>query len=172
MGKTITTDIQKCVACRTCELACAVAHSASGDIMEAVNETPRPHKRVAVEAVEDFAVPMQCRHCEDAPCVTVCPTGAIKRQAADSPVLVNPDLCIGCKYCLVVCPFGAIEITEESKVATKCDFCINRPGASQAPACVEACPTHALQLVEDKELSAGKRRSAAREQVLSLQKET
>jgi carbon-monoxide dehydrogenase iron sulfur subunit len=146
-----------------------LAHSESKVLEEAVAESPRPQRRVTVEAVEHLAVPMQCRHCEDAPCVTVCPTAAIHRHRANDPVLIDKERCIGCKFCLAVCPFGAIDITRDGKAVVKCDLCIERTKAGQEPACVEACPTGALKIVSEKELAAAKRKLAARELVLSTQ---
>jgi carbon-monoxide dehydrogenase iron sulfur subunit len=125
---------------------------------------------VTVEAAGEFGVPMQCRHCEDAPCVTVCPTAAIHRHQVNDPVLIDKERCIGCKFCLAVCPFGVIDITRDGKAVVKCDLCIERTKAGEEPACVEACPTGALELVEEKELAAGKRKHAARELVLSTEK--
>ena len=135
--------IEKCLACKSCEVACALAHSKSKVLEEAIEEQPKPQRRVTVEAVGQFGVPMQCRHCEDAPCMAVCPTGAIHRPQADGPVLIEQDRCIGCKFCLMACPFGV----------------------GRQPACVEACPTKALKLVDEKDLAAGKRKQAAFELV-------
>ena len=180
MAKAIIVDIDKCLACKSCEIACAVAHSKSEVLEQALTESPKPQKRVTVEAVEQLSVPMQCRHCEDAPCITICPTAAISRlrqgyggqarQQESGPVLIDADKCIGCKYCLVVCPFGVINISHDGKVAVKCDLCLKRTEAGEEPACVQACPTKALKLVEQQELTAGKRRRAARELVLSTRK--
>ena len=170
MAKAIMVNIEKCLACKSCEIACALAHSESGVLEEAITEQPRPRRRVTVEAAGEFGVPMQCRHCEDAPCITVCPTKAIHREQAESPVLINPDLCIGCKFCIMVCPFGVIDISRNGKAVTKCDLCIERTQAGQEPACVEACPTKALKLVNEKELSAERRRATARGLVSSTQK--
>ena len=163
MRKVITVDIGRCLACKSCEIACAVAHSTSGRLEESVVEHPKPQKRVTVEAAGEFAVPMQCRHCEDAPCIAVCPTGAIYRHKADSPVLIEQDRCIGCKYCIVVCPFGVIDISSDGKAVVKCDLCIERTKKGEEPACVEACPTKALKLLSEKELTADKRRLAAKQ---------
>ena len=171
MRKVIMVDIEKCLACKSCEIACAVAHSKSGRLEEAIAEQPRPQRRVTVEAAEQFAVPMQCRHCEEAPCIAVCPTGAIYRRKTDDPVLIDHDRCIGCKYCIVVCPFGVIDVSNDGKAVLKCDLCIERTKAGKEPACVEACPTKALRLVSERELAAGKRRLAAQELVASIQKE-
>lgn len=170
MGKIIVVDIERCLACRSCEIACAVAHSHSGVLEEAVKESPGPQKRVSVEAAGQFGVPIQCRHCEDAPCIAVCPTKAIHRQQDEGPVLIDQSLCIGCKFCLMVCPFGVIGISRDGKAATKCDFCIERTTAGQEPACVQACPTKALEVGYERELAASKRRAIAR-QLWSIQKD-
>lgn len=169
MGKTIMVNIEKCLACKSCEIACAVAHSRAGVFEKAIVEKPGPNKRVTVEAAGEFAVPIQCRHCEDAPCITVCPAGAIQRRESDGPVLIDQERCIGCKFCIVVCPFGAIDMSNEGKVVVKCDLCIERTKAGKEPACVEACPTKALKLVSEKELTASRRQHAAWELVLSIQ---
>ncbi len=169
-NKGIIVDIEKCLACKSCEIACAVAHSKSKVLQEAIQELPQPQRRVTVLAAGEFAVPLQCRHCEDAPCITVCPTAAIHRQETEGPVLIEQDKCIGCKYCLVVCPFGVIELSRDGKVMVKCDLCFERAKAGQVPACVEACPTKALQLGSEKDLAAGKRQRAAQDLVSSTQK--
>jgi len=170
MGKVIMVNIEKCLACKSCEVACAVEHSKSQVLEEALTEEPKPKRRVTVEAAGEFGVPLQCRHCEDAPCVAVCPTAAIHRDIADGPVLIEQERCIGCKFCLIVCPFGVIDVSCDGKVVVKCDLCIERTEVGREPACVEACPTKALQLVDEKELAAGRRRSAAQELALSVEK--
>jgi len=169
-NKGIIVEIEKCLACKSCEIACAVAHSKSKVLEEATQEQPKPQRRVTVQAAGEFAVPLQCRHCEDAPCITVCPTAAIHREEANGPVLIEQDKCIGCKYCLVACPFGVIEASHDGKVMVKCDLCFERAKAGQIPACVEACPTKALKLGSEKDLAAGKRQRAAQDLVSSTQK--
>jgi len=171
MSKAIVVNIEKCLACKSCEIACALAHSKSKVLEEAVAESPRPQRTVTVEAVGEFGVPMQCRHCEDAPCITVCPTAAIHRHEVNDPVLIDKDMCIGCRFCLVACPFGVIYMMRDGKAVVKCDLCIERTKADQEPACVEACPTKALKLVEEKELAAGKRKRAAQELVAATQED-
>ncbi len=94
-------------------------------------------------------VPMSCLHCEDAQCVTVCPTGASYKRAEDGIVLVDPERCMGCNYCAWACPYGARELDPEAGVMRKCTLCVDRiyderlPEAERQPACVLACPTHA-----------------------------
>jgi len=176
MGKAIMVTVEKCLACKSCEIACALAHSKSKVLEEAKQEQPKPRRRVTVEAVGEFGVPMQCRHCQDAPCIAVCPTGAIHRQQVDGPVLIEQEQCIGCKFCLVVCPFGVIDISAPDQVGggkamVKCDLCIERIKTGQQPACVQACPTKALKLVDEKNLAADRRKRAAHEFVLSYQQD-
>jgi len=169
MGKTIIINIEKCLACKSCEIACAVAHSKSGVLEEAIAEQPKPQRRVTVESAGGFGVPMQCRHCEDAPCITVCPTKAIHRLQDEGPVLIDQDLCIGCKFCLMVCPFGVIDVSSDGKVMVKCDLCFERAKQGQGPACVEACPTKALKFADEREFVNSKRQKTAGEFVLSIQ---
>jgi len=162
MSKAITVNIEKCMACRGCEIACALVHSKSQVLEEAVTESPKPQARVKVEGAGDFAVPMQCRHCEDAPCVAVCPTNAIHRHTPNDPVLIDCDKCIGCKYCLMACPFGVIELTRDGKAVAKCDLCLERTKVGEEPACVLACPTKALKFEEISEMLKECRKSAAK----------
>jgi len=94
-------------------------------------------------------VPMSCMHCEEAHCVTVCPTGASYKRAEDGIVLVDPDRCMGCNYCSWACPYGARELDQDKGVMKKCTLCVDRiyderlPEDERQPACVLACPAHA-----------------------------
>lgn len=161
MKKMIVTDIEKCLGCKTCELACAMAHCKSVIIEDAIDEEPKPQRRVTVESVEEFAVPMQCMHCEDAPCVEICPSDALSKDKKTEQVTLEQDKCIGCKCCLVVCPFGVIVPAFDGKVVVKCDLCMARMKEGKGPACVESCPTGALRFVEAEELTKEKRVEAA-----------
>jgi Fe-S-cluster-containing hydrogenase components 1 len=93
--------------------------------------------------------PRSCLHCEEPQCVTVCPTGASYKRAEDGIVLVNTDICIGCKLCSWACPYGAREFDEDAGVMKKCTLCIDRiyntdlPEAEREPACVATCPSRA-----------------------------
>lgn len=142
---TIVIDASKCVACRTCELSCAVAHSKSKDLRKAMHEKPVSSPRIKVESTGNFVVPLQCRHCEDAPCVRVCPTKAISREDVESPVLIDNERCIGCKWCILVCPFGVINMDKNGKFVIKCDLCVERLKKGEKPACVVNCPTRAIK---------------------------
>jgi Fe-S-cluster-containing dehydrogenase component len=93
--------------------------------------------------------PKSCLHCADAPCVTVCPTGASYKRAEDGIVLVNEDACIGCGLCAWACPYGARELDLAAGVMKKCTLCVDRiynenlPEPDRVPACVRTCPTGA-----------------------------
>ena len=149
------------MACKTCELACAIAHSKAETLAEAMRADVRPQSRVRVEPLGRGSIAMQCRHCEDAPCIAICPTEAIQRLSEGGPVLLDPGRCIGCKYCMIVCPFGAIELSADGKAVTKCDLCIERTQAGELPACVAACPTHALVFTEIQDWPKRRRREVA-----------
>ncbi len=161
MAKTIVTDIQKCVACKSCEIACALEHSASKKLEEAVLESPAPQSRISVLASGAYSVPIQCRHCEDAPCVMVCPTRAMHRDQIGEPVLINRDLCIGCRACIMACPFGSIEMSRGGRAVVKCDLCIERSLNGQEPACVSSCPTGAMRCCDPGNVNLEHRRQAA-----------
>ncbi|WP_114191716.1 electron transport protein HydN [Edaphovirga cremea] len=179
MNRFIIADPNKCIGCRTCEIACVMAHSSDQDIsaLTSANFAPRLH---VIKGV-NVSTAVLCRQCEDAPCANVCPNGAISRQ--DDMVLVMQERCIGCKTCVVACPYGAMEVvtrpvirqngavmtsTTEKAEAHKCDLC---SGRENGPACMETCPTNALHCVDRnllQEMNAEKRRRAALDTTSSL----
>lgn len=131
-----------CIGCRLCEVACMAQHSACKDLVKALRPgRPRPLPGTVVEWEGHRSVSISCRHCEDAPCVTACLTGAMHHRE-DGRVEVDREQCVGCWTCVLVCPYGAIRRGEDGHVASKCDFCPGR----ERPACVEACPNRALTL--------------------------
>ena len=157
VNQIIYVDTHRCVGCHSCEIACALAHSEARDIFDALERNDLV-ARTHVVAVGAQAVPMQCRQCEDAPCTKVCPTGAARQAEDQGTVTIDPQTCIGCKMCSMVCPFGVITVANSTDpnphtnggVATKCDLCIEwRAGRdSEQTACEEACPTQAIRLVD------------------------
>ncbi|MHB9130863.1 MAG: 4Fe-4S dicluster domain-containing protein [Armatimonadota bacterium] len=155
----IVVRAERCLACKSCEIACAVEHSDSKDLVGAIQQEQPPAPRVSVEQGEGFVVPLQCRQCEDAPCVKVCPTHALYRVDQDSPVVLDEDLCIGCKWCILACPFGVIRLDENTRVIIKCDQCIERLQRDEKPACVCSCPTHALEFRTMGDILKEKRKS-------------
>lgn len=155
--KEIFVRIDRCVGCHTCEIACAVEHSAGKQLLAALAESIQPRSRVQVEAAGNSCVPMLCRHCEDAPCVAVCPTGATYRDESTQLVLQDAQKCIGCQLCIQACPFGMMGSRAESRVTVKCDRCPER----SRPACVDACPTRALIYGDAAQYGKTKRRAVA-----------
>lgn len=151
--KSIFVNTERCVACKTCEMSCALNRSSlSKKLPEAVYEFPAPMARVRVApAGMEKGFPVQCRHCEDAPCLDACPAGALYRDP-DGLVLVQEGRCIGCWMCVMVCPFGAAQPFRHTREVIKCDRC----KGMDAPFCVASCPTHALMLVDPEEVAQGK----------------
>jgi carbon-monoxide dehydrogenase iron sulfur subunit len=146
-NRAIVINIKKCLACRSCEIACAMVHSHAESLEEAIAKSPRPQRMLTVEAAGQFGLPIQCRHCQDAQCIEICPTGAIYRVGEQGPVVIDERLCIGCKMCMLICPFGILQIDKKGRAVIKCDMCMERVEEGLSPACVEACPTGALSFV-------------------------
>jgi carbon-monoxide dehydrogenase iron sulfur subunit len=156
----IVVNEDRCLGCRTCMLECAMAHTDARSLAEAIIAETPPQSRVHVVPSGDFGMPLQCRHCEDAPCVIVCPTKAIRRFTENGPVLIESSRCIGCKFCMLVCPFGVVDLSRDGKAMVKCDLCIQRTEAGEEPACVAGCPTGALEFCEADEWLRRHRKAA------------
>ncbi len=149
---TVMVKPERCIGCRHCEVACAIEHSQNKTLFGAVSEDPIPKPRIHVEVGPGLLTfPNRCRHCDPAPCLQVCPTGALQRDAETDSVIVDYAKCIACAACAMVCPFGIIQFDKTYQIAldrnvnTKCDHCIDRQRTGRIPACVEACKTGALE---------------------------
>jgi Fe-S-cluster-containing dehydrogenase component len=154
-------DLNVCVGCHACVTSCKQWNtSGSAGPLADLDPYGAEPSGAFFNRVQTFEVgeypdtqtvhfPKSCLHCEEPPCVPVCPTGASYKRAEDGIVLVDYDKCIGCKYCSWACPYGAREIDPARKVMTKCTLCVDRiydtsrPEAERKPACVLACPTNA-----------------------------
>jgi len=165
MVKEIVTVVERCVACKACEIACAVEHSASKTLFGAILETPLSEQRVRVRPANGYSYAVRCMHCEDAPCIISCPTGAMQRHPLTDSVFVDESRCIGCWMCAVSCPFGAVTANRSYQAALKCDRCPDRVTAGREPACVEACPTQALLFVSVEEMADQRQMSTAAQAV-------
>lgn len=154
-------DLNVCVGCQACVTSCK-SWNTSGSAGPLVDVRPQDKdptgtffNRVQTFEVGEFPntqtvhFPKSCLHCEDPPCVPVCPTGASYKRKSDGIVLVDFDKCIGCGYCAWACPYGVRELDEQRQEMTKCTLCADRvynevlPFADRQPACVMACPTNA-----------------------------
>jgi len=155
MNILVIADPGKCIACRTCEVACVLSHSRPNALMDLAPAHFIP--RLKLIKTSRVSTPVQCRQCEDAPCAKVCPTGALVHS--HNSVQVIQTRCIGCKSCVMACPYGAMEIVaREASLqerrsqaegpnveAYKCDLCVHRP---EGPSCKEVCPTKAIYTID------------------------
>ncbi|MCL5958954.1 MAG: 4Fe-4S dicluster domain-containing protein [Chloroflexi bacterium] len=149
-----------CAGCLTCELACAAEHSGSHDIVLATLENPLPQSRLFVMPADHRAVPVLCRHCQDAPCVDACISGALQKDAVNGIVTntSNGRKCIGCWMCVMACPYGVIVPGPLADVAVKCDLCPDR----ETPACVDSCPSGVLIYTDVDDWANRRRQKAVR----------
>lgn len=157
-------DINKCIGCGRCVQACKTENEVPDEpfyfrtwveryivptegetIVNSPNGGIDGFKRMNIaetKILRTYFVPKLCNHCENPPCVQVCPVGATF-VSRDGVVLMDKDYCIGCRYCIQACPYGARYINPISKTADKCTFCYHRIVKGLLPACVEVCPTQA-----------------------------
>ena len=129
-------DLRKCIGCQACTVACIMENAVPEDAF-------RTHVSVyeLVKEGQDPAMvmlPRLCNHCDDPPCLPVCPVEATFK-AGNGEVLVDASKCVGCAYCVQACPYDARFINHETQVADKCTFCFHRTQAGLLPACVETC---------------------------------
>jgi NAD(P)H-nitrite reductase large subunit len=140
----LTFDQSRCLACRSCEIACALAHSASNTLEMALAETPVPRRRVLMRSGPGGLEALRCEQCDEPLCVFACKSGALSRDVVTGRTKLDEERCVGCAMCLMVCPFGPRLDLERDRVV-RCDACADR----DTPACVVACPTRALGAREE-----------------------
>jgi len=129
-----------CTGCQSCEMVCSLSH-------EGVFHPE--YSRIQIKKWPEIAVyiPIVCQHCEDAPCIIICPTGARKRIAKTRAVITDTKWCVGCKSCIYACPYGAPMIHPERKKTMTCDLCDGKP------LCTEICTVGALSYTLDGKFS-------------------
>ncbi|MBU7017743.1 MAG: 4Fe-4S dicluster domain-containing protein [Theionarchaea archaeon] len=137
--KALYFDSERCVACRNCTVACAMAWKHADTIYQALTASVLPKTRIFLIQEDTTNTVLSCRHCEIPPCREACPTDAIEKLE-DGTVTIDDGLCIGCRSCTVACPLGVIEPDERGQIMVKCDLC----RSTGKPLCVESCPTTAL----------------------------
>ena len=156
-------QIEKCIGCGKCVEACKIENDVPQEpyyfrtwveryIIYADGEVSVDSPNGGIEGfppvengkqiLRTFFVPKLCNHCENPPCVQVCPVGATFKSQ-DGVILVDEDYCIGCRYCIQACPYGARFLDPRTHTADKCTFCYHRITKGLLPACVEICPTQA-----------------------------
>lgn len=154
------TDLTRCVGCRRCEAACNRVHNLPRPSASFENESVFEHERELTataytvvnryESTSKGAKPVyrkvQCNHCEEPACASACLVGAMKKSP-EGPVVYNPDVCLGCRYCMVACPFHVPAYEYSSALdpkVQKCNMCSDRIAQGLLPACAEACPVEAV----------------------------
>lgn len=148
MEKFLTVDAEKCTGCRLCEQVCSVVH-------EGVSNPAKSSIQIVKWEDEGRYIPMICQQCEDAPCKNVCPVGAISRDKDFGFLMVNHEVCIGCRSCVNICPFGAMNYNRTTHQVFKCDLCGGKPQ------CVRFCDVKAIDFVSADAVAARKKRESA-----------
>ncbi|WP_296140036.1 DMSO/selenate family reductase complex B subunit [uncultured Tessaracoccus sp.] len=155
-----TFDQSLCTGCKACQIACKDKHDLPvGVTWRRVAEYSgggwQEHEAEGSwgQDVWTYYTSISCNHCADAICMEVCPSTAMRR-GENGVVYVDPEVCIGCRYCEMACPYGAPQPDPDRGIMTKCDFCRDRIAAGEDPACVAACPTRALGYGEYDEVKA------------------
>ncbi len=134
-------NVSRCSGCMACVVACQDENDLSDD-GSGFRHVTRLEKG-QFPAVSMSFLSLACQHCGDAPCIMVCPTGAIYKRDKDGIVDVHQEICVGCHSCALACPFGAPRYLENGKMS-KCHLCVARVEDGREPACVRVCPTKAL----------------------------
>ena len=137
-------DSARCTGCKTCELACKDYKNLTPDvsfrrIYEYAGGDWQEDNGVWQQNVFAYYLSIACNHCEDPACTKVCPSGAMHKRD-DGFVVVNEEVCIGCRYCHMACPYGAPQYNAAKGHMTKCDGCYDRVAEGKKPICVESCP--------------------------------
>ncbi len=142
-------DSARCTGCKTCELACKDYKNLTPEvsfrrIYEYAGGDWQEDNGVWQQNVFAYYLSIACNHCEDPACTKVCPSGAMHKRE-DGFVVVNEEVCIGCRYCHMACPYGAPQYNADKGHMTKCDGCHERVAEGKKPICVESCPLRALE---------------------------
>jgi formate dehydrogenase iron-sulfur subunit len=153
MSKALLYDATVCIGCKQCEQACAEKNKLRYDDAVAAEQRQSDHKYTVVLTKGDKFMRRLCMNCQEPACASVCPVGALKKTAA-GPVTYDENKCMGCRYCMVACPFGVPKY-EWGKVlpkVQKCTLCADRVAAGQQTACADICPTGATKFGERDDL--------------------
>ncbi|MDF7666877.1 dimethylsulfoxide reductase subunit B [Orbaceae bacterium ESL0727] len=147
----------KCTGCKTCQISCKdEKDNPLGVNFRRVYEygggTWQKVDGIWKNDTFTYYLSIACNHCDEPTCVHGCPTGAMHKRKEDGLVVVNQDVCIGCRYCEMRCPYGAPQFNHEKRVMSKCDGCYERVSHGLNPVCVDSCPQRALEFGDINEL--------------------
>ena len=137
MRNCIVVDLDHCTGCKGCEIACKNENSIP--LGERWNRLLLCGPYGEYPNLSQYYLPVMCQQCADAPCVSVCPTGASYRDPETDVVLVDKEKCIGCKYCMMACPYGVRDWNKAESVVEKCTLCQHLTTAGEKPQCVKVC---------------------------------
>ncbi len=140
----IIQNLDRCIGCLSCEVYCRENKQLPEGprLCQIVMLGPRTVRGLPRETF----VYMGCFHCEKPACVAACPTRAMQKRESDGIVYVDPELCVGCKACVVACPWGAVQWDHRTETVVKCDLCKDRMDQGLKPVCVTVCTTQCLRL--------------------------
>ena len=142
-------DMNKCLECRACVVSC----KDKNDLPVGVNfNAIEERERGKFPDVFVWFTLKMCRHCSNPACVSACPTGAMTKDDDTGMVYVKEDVCIGCGMCANSCPYGAVQVREDTKKAAKCNGCIDMLKRGELPVCVASCTSRCLTLADVDEL--------------------
>lgn len=152
-------DSSRCSGCKTCQVSCKDKNDINvGRKFRRVYEYGGGSWVKEGNAWQNntfaYYLSIACNHCDTPACVAGCPTGAMHKRKEDGLVLVNQDVCIGCRYCEMRCPYGAPQYDEEKHVMSKCNGCLDRLEQGLNPVCVDSCPQRAIEFGPIDELRA------------------
>lgn len=142
MKKGFVLDLNKCIGCQACSVACQIENHGRQHVTWREISTFNVARHPSIPL---FHFSLACNHCDEAPCLRFCPALAYKRHSEFDTVIHDEGNCIGCTYCTWTCPYDAPKFSQSTGVVEKCDFCLSRLEKGLDPACVNLCPTGALQ---------------------------
>ena len=150
MEYALIVNTDDCVGCNACEVACKQEHGlpVGPRWIRVYPDSPREIEgKLQLRYIVTY-----CLHCRRPPCKDACPVKAITKRE-DGIVLIDRELCIGCKDCIEACPLGVMQFDQEKGIAQKCDLCVTRLDRGLPPACVAACPSHCIHFGNTKEIT-------------------
>jgi formate dehydrogenase iron-sulfur subunit len=155
MSKALLYDATVCIGCKMCEKGCADHHGLPYDDSIAAEQKQSDHKYTVVLTKDDKFMRRLCMNCQDPTCASVCPVAALRKTSL-GPVTYEASRCIGCRYCMMACPFSVpkYEWGKALPLVRKCDMCADRLEKGLQTACAEACPTGATKFGERDDLIA------------------